>query len=439
MRSLFIIEDTFANKISYFLIMLFLVCLPFDRFYSELLLITLSIHTLIHLKKIKSFKRPITNVVFLQLVFFITLLGCVYSVDREQGLSNVSKQLGIFIFPILLAATPLNLTKYKGELLLAFSISCSATIAYLYYDAFRTIIFYKLPVKALFSPSFVNQKFSLPIDAHATFLSMYCALSLTYLLKCLMQKLPAYKKVIFIALSAILFAGIIQLSSKSVFISALLIINFFIPLYIPKRKRLAYIVIVFTLSLACIIAILRIGSLRTRFLKEMTYDLTKFERTSDKNEYRIARWEAAIDVIKSAPIIGYGSGSEIDVLKEMYFEKKLYNSYILELNAHNQYLSFLINFGIAGLMVYLFTLGWGIREAIRNKDVMLLSFLTLIIIVSLSEDLLDVNKGIFFYSFFFSYFILSNKKRTIIRYYTNNNFQEVEYKRQVFKYVSNND
>jgi O-antigen ligase len=439
MRSLLIIEDTLANKISYFLIMLFLVSLPFDRFYSELVLITLSIHTLIHLKEIKSFKRPITNVIFLQLVFFITLLGCVYSVDREQGLSNVSKQLGIFIFPILLAATPLNLTKYKGELLLAFSISCSAAIAYLYYDAFRVIIFYKLPVKALFSPSFVNQKFSLPIDAHATFLSMYCALSLTYLLKCLMQKLRAYKKVIFIALSAILFAGIIQLSSKSVFISALLIINFFIPSYMPKRKRLAYIVIVFTLSLACIIAILRIGSLRTRFLKEMTYDLTKYERTSDKNEYRIARWEAAIDVIKSAPIIGQGSGSEIEVLKEMYFEKKLYNSYILELNVHNQYLSFLINFGIAGLMVYLFTLGWGIREAIRNKDVMLLSFLTLIIIVSLSEDLLDVNKGIFFYSFFFSYFILSSRKRTIIRYYTNSNHREVEYKRQVFEYLSNND
>ena len=42
---------------------------------------------------------------------------------------------------------------------------------------------------------------------------------------------------------------------------------------------------------------------------------------------------------------------------------------------------------------------------------MLLSFMVLVTVVSFSEDLLDVNKGIFFYAFFFSFFILSKKKK----------------------------
>jgi O-antigen ligase len=441
MKSLFFIEDTVANKISYFLIMLFLVCLPFDRLYSELCLITLSIHTLIHIKKARPLTQVFKTVVILQFVFFITLLGCIYSVNKDQGLSNCSKQLSIIIFPILLAINPLNLVRYKNKLLLSFAIGCAATITYLYYDAFHIMLFYKLPFKALFAPSFINQKFSLPIDAHATFLSMYCTVCLIYLLMRFLQTNSFYKKIFLAGLSTILLAGIIQLSSKSVFIAALLIINLCIPFYLARQKRLSYIIIVSSLSMLCITAIFRIDSLRNRFLTEMTYELAKNKKAADKEEYRMIRWEAAIDIIKESPIIGHGSGSEIELLKEKYFEKKLYNSYLHELNAHNQYLSFLINFGLIGLIVYLLTLAWGVREAIKNKDVMLLSFMILVIIVSLSEDLLDVNKGIFFYSFFFSYFVLSHNKKAIRKYYRGNNKprQEIQYKQPALEYYINKD
>jgi O-antigen ligase len=133
---------------------------------------------------------------------------------------------------------------------------------------------------------------------------------------------------------------------------------------------------------------------------------------------RFDRWNIALDLIKRAPFIGTGSGSEVPLLRESYFEQKMYGPYLFSLNAHNQYLSFLINSGITGLMIYLVTLSWGLWQSIKNRDVLLFSFIVLIAVISFSEDLLDVNKGIFFYAFFFS-FLTKSVRKPVSQFMTN--------------------
>jgi len=51
MKEIFFIQDTVENKVSYYHLAFFLVALPFDYFYSELILISFGLHTLIHVKK----------------------------------------------------------------------------------------------------------------------------------------------------------------------------------------------------------------------------------------------------------------------------------------------------------------------------------------------------------------------------------------------------
>ncbi len=123
----------------------------------------------------------------------------------------------------------------------------------------------------------------------------------------------------------------------------------------------------------------------------------------------MARWDATLEFKKKSPIIGYGTGSEKEMLKEKYFEKGLYNSYLHEFNTHSQYLGLLLRTGMIGLALFLYILYYGISSAIRKQDLLFVSFILLIAIVSVSENLLDLNKGIFFYSFFFSYFLLQQK------------------------------
>jgi O-antigen ligase len=84
---------------------------------------------------------------------------------------------------------------------------------------------------------------------------------------------------------------------------------------------------------------------------------------------------------------------------------------------HNQYLGFLINSGITGLLIYLGTLAWGLYQSIKKQHILLFGFIVLVTVVSFSEDLLDVNKGIFFYAFFFSFFIVPQNSATNYIFY----------------------
>jgi O-antigen ligase len=117
-----------------------------------------------------------------------------------------------------------------------------------------------------------------------------------------------------------------------------------------------------------------------------------------------------VELIKQSPVIGYGTGAEIEVLKEKYFEKKLYLSYLSEFNAHSQYLSFLLNLGMIGCGLFIFILCYGFYWAIKEKDILLISFLVIISVTAISEDILNLNKGIFFYGFFISFLLLFQDK-----------------------------
>jgi O-antigen ligase len=207
----------------------------------------------------------------------------------------------------------------------------------------------------------------------------------------------------------LLFCGLVQLSSKSAIISLVIIVIFIFPWFVLSRKYRWSFIAICTLSiLFFIIAITNIDSLNKRLFTDFKNDLTKRQPQADKNEYRIARWQIAWDLGKQAPIAGHGAGTEKDLLKQKYFEKKLYSSYLNELDAHNQYLSFFIDAGIIGLLGYLYSLFIGFKYALKNKDILFFSFMILIVIVSCAEDILKANKGIFFYSFFFSFFFFSN-------------------------------
>ena len=187
-ETFFFIDDTLRNKISYYHILLFLVFLPFDRFYSQLVLISFTLHTIIHLKKHLARSIISKPVIILTAIYFLNLIGLLYSVDITQGLKDIEKQLAILLFPVIFYLNELDLGKYRKRLLQIFGITCTVTILYLYFDAFRIIRYNRLPFSSLFTYAFINQNFSSSIDLHATYLSMYVALSLTFFLYLLLMK-----------------------------------------------------------------------------------------------------------------------------------------------------------------------------------------------------------------------------------------------------------
>ena len=411
MKKLIFINETFENKISYYLLACFLIALPFEHYYSEMLLTCFAVHTLIHLKKASLTRLKNKIVWIISSIFFLSLFTISYSNYITQGFQDVVHQLAILLFPVCLSVTNIDLGKYKSSLLKIFALACTGTLVYLYLHAFKVIHYFHFPCLSILSKNFINQNFSAPIGLHATYLSIYVAFSISIFLFFFLEK-PGLKNIKYIFFTAILFAGLIQLSSRSVFIALCLIIIIITPaLLLRGKERLNFSVVSLVVFMVVISAIINIESLRKRYVSDFEDDLSKTAITADLTETRMKRWDVVLQLVKESPLIGYGRGAERDVLKEKYFDKKFYRSYLMQLNAHNQYFSFLINSGFIGLLVYLYFLFFGFSRAIKRREFLLLSFLVLITVVSVSENLLDVNKGIFFYSFFASLLLLNPDKK----------------------------
>jgi O-antigen ligase len=410
MKRLFYIEDRTENRISYYHLLCFLLLLPFDRFYSTIVLVSFLVHSIIFFNKV-SIRKAGSPTFILQSVFFVTMLSTLYAVSFSGGINIVTKQLAILLFPFLLAISSLDIDKYRSRLLEIFAIGCTCTVLYLFGDALHVIWYEKLPLGSLFTHAFVNHNFSLPLDLHATYFSMFIIISVVYFLQQLFTENSVNRRLFIAICLLILIAGLVQLSSKSAFIALAIIINIGIPWFLLKNPaKLRFLFISLSLSVLFATFILTVDVFRERFFVYLKNDLFKGPE-NEKLDWRIYRWEAAVDLVKKSPVIGNGTGSEIPMLKELYYDKKMYSAYLSSLNVHNQYLSFLINSGIAGLFIYISTLFWGFWQAIKRKDILLFSFMILTSVVSFSEDMLDVNKGIFFYAFFFSFLVLHKRKQ----------------------------
>jgi len=201
--------------------------------------------------------------------------------------------------------------------------------------------------------------------------------------------------------------GLFQLGAKSVIACVFMLVLVAVPHYLlPKVQRLRFRLAMTAMALLPVLVVLRSDTLRERYITALRGDLSHIQN-NEGAEPRLVRWEAATALMGKKPVIGYGAGSEIGLLQDIFYNKKIYYAYLNKLNIHSEYLSFIIKSGMTGLLVYLLTLGFGFKQAIKNKDLLLLTFMAIIACVSLSENLLDVDKGIIFYAFFFSFFLFS--------------------------------
>lgn len=129
---------------------------------------------------------------------------------------------------------------------------------------------------------------------------------------------------------------------------------------------------------------------------------------------RIEYWAAAKNIIKKSPVIGVGTG---DVYQSFMQEYKLMNSRLTEkfrLRAHNQYLAITVAFGLLGLIWFLFALFYSAYKGGGFKDLFFVCFFVIILLSMLTEDTLESQAGVTFFTFFYC-FLLFSRKKTIVQ------------------------
>ncbi len=375
------------KSVPYYLILLFLVSLPFDHFYSEVVLITLTAYTVLLAKRAdwKKWKDP--RVLTLEILYGVTLLALAYGPSRAGASEVLFQQLPFLLFPWLCAVYADTLIAKRDRLFDAFSITCAAIIVYLYVDAFRVIHYFKMPLTSIFTEDYTNQSFTAPLEMHATYLSIYTAVSLLF---CIRKRR--------LWLIPFLVLGLIQLSTKTVFASVILILV----LQGWRKWRVA------TIAVLAGVIVLSSAFLHKRMITDLRTDLDPVQQKGF--DTRLMRWEVAWSLVKAAPVSGYGLGSMQANLDQAYLKKRMYQSYLYGVNTHNQFLSWWLSRGILGVVVYTGMLIWGFYKAFSAKDPLWIGFLVLVTLVSFSENLLEVQHGLFFMAFFFSFFPFTQRR-----------------------------
>lgn len=413
MRKLFLIEDSLSNTISYYLLVCFLAFLPFKMQFSEGFLIAFAAVTLFTLKKKRLTLLLNKRVLILTGLYLLGLIGILYSPDIKEALNVSGRQLAVLLFPVLFAANGIELNKYLTALFKIFAFSCVAAIIFLYSVAFYSIFSSHIPASSLFSQAYMNHNFSLPIQLHATYLSMYAAFAVIILLYFFLAGSGTGLRIFYVCCMLVLLSGIVQLSARAPLIALLFVVLFIFPFFLLEgKKRIRLIIGMTALSAAVLFSILHVDSFKTRYVGELKNDLGMDTLNVEFTEPRVIRWSAEMELIKTSPVFGYGSGAEKTLLHKKFMEKQLYIAASREFNSHSQYLSFWLNMGLVGLAAYLFVLCYGLWLAWKEKNILFLGFMAIISMVSFSENILFLNKGIFFYSFFISCFFLTSKKAT---------------------------
>ncbi len=165
----------------------------------------------------------------------------------------------------------------------------------------------------------------------------------------------------------------------------------------------------FSLLLAIFATILFLTPLKKRYLEfseTFKYVLPVNDSFNSMN-IRIAIYSCSLDLFKEKPLLGYGIGGIQNALNDCYgqFNTNAFNN--KNFNTHNQYLNYLLSYGIIGCLAILFYFFFFFKLSAIVKDEYF-SFLIFFFVTFLTENILSRNTGVVLFSMFNSIFYLKS-------------------------------
>ncbi len=346
-------------------------------------------------------------------LYLIGVAGLIITSDTQAGLATLKTKSALFFFPLIFGTThvlsPAKLRTILNHFLIAVAIASLAGLGYGLYHFIQT----GNPEKVTGSSILLFHAFRPPL------MGLFCLLAVIIAF----QKLPAAagkRKILLWAFICLMTLMILLLSIRLIIFCWLLTGLFFLMKQILSwKKRILF--------LTTIIAIFFVSSIAIPSLKQQWRELFDFSKSNfiilDRDAsmgkswggkaLRVAIWQCSADILHKHWLTGVGTGNVQHSLQQayenrMFYFASRYNRY----NAHNQYLQIALANGMPGLLLLLCCIGYPLLHY-RKKfsgDVYGL-FLLLFAAAGLTESLLEVNKGIVWYSFFNSIFAFGFYKK----------------------------
>ena len=379
----------------------------FLTYLNSLLSILLVVFWLIFSKKEFDISSRKTRLMLLFIsLYIIGITGLIYTSNSKAGIATLETQSAILFFPLVFGTTSVltqaMLKKITTHFLIATALASLAGLGYGIYNYFQSGDIEQLTRNHILLFHVVR-----PVV-----MGLFCLLSIIIAFEKLNTSSAKTKGLLyaFIALMTLM----IFLLSIRLIIACWLLIVFYYFLVIIRQ----WLYRIFLIAIAILLLIVSAFTIPT--VKKQWNELFDFSARSTialdsdsslgKNwggkALRVAIWKCSADVLKKHWLTGVGTGDVQDSLQKAYEDRKfyfasMYNRY----NAHNEYLQITLANGLPGLLILLSCIFYPLlhyRKKFSGNIYFL--FLLLFAVVGITESILEVNKGIIWYSFFNSIF-----------------------------------
>lgn len=116
-----------------------------------------------------------------------------------------------------------------------------------------------------------------------------------------------------------------------------------------------------------------------------------------------------LNIIKNHLLFGVGTGDVNDAFLHQYMLDETQLDKQHQLRAHNQYLTFIISFGVVGGIIILLSWFFAVYYSKLALKYLFLVYTAIVLFSMLNEDTLETQAGVTFFAFFGAIFLLSEK------------------------------
>jgi O-antigen ligase len=142
---------------------------------------------------------------------------------------------------------------------------------------------------------------------------------------------------------------------------------------------------------------------------ETIWEIDNYIRSGDPNKKSLAQRiefvKASVILIKNNPLFGFGTGNWVMKYDEVYDQMKTKLSDDRRGPSHNQYLNYMVKFGIIGFLYILFAVLYPFFRTGHRQNFMFILFLVSYAFANLGDANMETHMGLSFFTLFYSIFL----------------------------------
>lgn len=351
-------------------------------------------------------------------IILFLVFGLIYSNNIYEGLNLIKHDMFFILVPLVFMwLRPSLLIKIREKSIIFFVLGSFVSAVFLLINNFIKLINYSitstLDFKVLFSYEFTYHEFASFLGFHPTMLGLYFVFAFVLLNE--NKKIVNNRLLYFLNITLIV--CLVFLNSRAAF---LFLGMYFFYYLVSLYRKSSFNKKVLGRIVGCIVALVLVSIvvfkdtyIYNRLLGQVVWELTENKGTTYdgvySNDSRMSRWKAIVEKSSEAPIIGFGTGMQGEVVLQAYEEHNLLYALKHKYDPHNYYLFVLIENGIIGLFLFFYFLIYQIFYYFKKKDICAFFLLLFIVVGCVFDSILYITPCILLVAFFSNLFFFQNK------------------------------